>query len=80
MVALSRLQKEVLSLYKKCLIAAKVKPGFEPTVKEEFRRYSAIPRSETMRIEFLLRKGHKQLQMIQDPHISGMGHFVEKKD
>jgi len=76
----SRLQKEVLSLYKKCLFAAKLKPGFEPTIKQEFRRHSPIPRSETMRIEFLLRKGHKQLQMIQDPQISGMGHFVDKKD
>jgi len=79
MVIRSGLQKEVLNLYKKCLFAAKVKPGFECTVKEEFRRHSAIPRTDTMRIEFLLRKGHKQLQMIQDPHISGMGHFVEKK-
>lgn len=79
MVVRSRLQKEVLNLYKKCLFAAKAKPGFESTIKQEFRRHSGIPRTETMRIEFLLRKGHKQLQMIQDPHISQMGHFVEKK-
>ena len=32
-----------------------------------------------MRIEFLLRNGQKKLEMIQDPHISGMGHFIEKK-
>lgn len=78
-MARSRLQKEVLNLYKCCLLAAKGKSGFEKTIKEEFRRNSSVPRTETMRIEFLLRNGRKKLQMIQDPQITGMGHFVEKK-
>ena len=79
MVIRSRLQKEVISLYRKCLAASKNKPGFESTVKNEFRRHSSIPKSETMRIEFLLRNGYKKLEMIESPHISGMGHFTEKK-
>lgn len=78
-MARSRLQKEVLSLYKLCLLAAKEKPGFEKTIREEFRRNATVPRTESIRIEYLIRNGRKKLQMIQDPHITGMGHFVEKK-
>jgi succinate dehydrogenase assembly factor 1 len=66
-------------LYRKCLVAAKEKPGFITTVKQEFRKHAARPKNETMRIEFLLRNGQKKLEMIQDPQISGMGHFIEKK-
>lgn len=78
-MARSRLQREVLNLYKSCLAAAKGKPGFDRTVREEFRRNAIVPRAETMRIEYLLRNGRKKLEMIQDPHITGMGHFIEKK-
>lgn len=78
MAGRSRLQKEVLHLYRDLLFAAKGKPGFEQTIRQEFRQHSAIPRSDTLRIEFLLRKGHRKLEMIKDPHISGMGHFVDK--
>lgn len=69
----------MLTLYRKCLVAAKEKPGFISTIKQEFRKHSAIPKNETMRIEFLLRNGQKKLEMIQDPHTGSMGHFVEKK-
>lgn len=74
----SRLQKEVLSLYRQCLKAAKSRPGFADSVKAEFRRNVSVPKSETMRIEYLLRQGYKKLDMMKDPHVSGMGHFVEK--
>jgi len=74
----SRLQKEVLSLYKQCLTAAKGRPGFTGSVKSEFRQHASVPKSETMRIEYLLRKGQKKLDMMRDPNVSGMGHFVDK--
>jgi len=75
----SRLQKEVLALYRQCLRAAHGKPGIEANVRIQFRRNAVIPRQETMRIEYLLRQGYRKLQMIQNPHISGMGHFVDEK-
>lgn len=78
MVGKSRLQTEVLHLYKELLNAAKGKPGFQNTIRQEFRQHVAIPRSDTFRIEFMLRRGYKKLEMIKDPHISGMGHFVDK--
>ena len=76
MVGRSRLQKEVLNLYRKFLLATKGKPGFEQTIKQEFRQHASIPISDTLRIEFLLRKGHRKLELIKDPHTTGMGHFV----
>lgn len=78
MVARSRLQKEVLSLYRQFLTAAKGKPGVEVTIKQEFKQNKSIPKNDTLRIEFLLRKGIKKLEMIKDPQITGIGHFVEK--
>ena len=29
-----------------------------------------------MRIEYLLRQGQRKLDLMRDPHITGMGHFV----
>ena len=78
-MARSQLQRQVLNLYKSCLVAAKGKPGFEKTIREEFRRNAIVPRTEIIRIEYLLRNGRKKLEMIQDPHITGMGHFIENK-
>ena len=34
----------MLSLYKECMRAAKLKPGFEQTVRTEFKRNAALPR------------------------------------
>ena len=35
---------QVLSLYKECMRAAQLKPGFEQTVRTEFKRNAALPR------------------------------------
>ncbi|XP_014379623.1 succinate dehydrogenase assembly factor 1, mitochondrial [Alligator sinensis] len=62
----SQLQREVLSLYKQCLRAAQGKPGFAPRVREEFRRNAALPASDVLRIEHLLRRGQRQLEQLRD--------------
>ncbi|XP_037072163.1 putative lipoyltransferase 2, mitochondrial [Pollicipes pollicipes] len=71
----SEIQRQVLALYRQCLRAARDKPGAPEAVRREFRRHAAIPRRETLRIEFLLRQGRRKLQMLQDPHVSQMGQF-----
>ena len=77
----SKVQKQVLALYKECLRAAKSKPGFEATVKQEFRKNAvAVQRSDTLRIEFLMRSARKKLTIINDPNVSGMGHFVNQEE
>jgi len=75
----SKLQLQVLSLYKQCMRAAELKPGFRVNVQQEFRRNANIPRMNTLRIEQLIRNGTRKLTMMQDPNVSGMGNFVEDK-
>lgn len=75
----SQIQKQVLSLYKECLRAAEVKNRqFKSVVRSDFKRNAkAIQRSDTMRIEYLVRQGQRRLEMMKDPHVSGFGQFVE---
>ena len=70
----SKLQLEVLRLYKELLRAAAGKPG----VKSEFRRQANLGRTDTLRIEYQMRMGRRKLDMIRDPHVSGVGQFVDK--
>ncbi|KAF2366882.1 Complex 1 LYR protein, partial [Trinorchestia longiramus] len=73
--ARSKLQQEVLLLYKQCLRAARSKPGFTDSVRYEFRKESQIARTDVLRIEHLLRQGKKKLVMMKDPHVTSMGRF-----
>ncbi|CAM1323373.1 Uncharacterised protein g8382 [Pycnogonum litorale] len=73
------LKLKILSLYKRCLRSAKGKPGFEDYVKGEFRKNSSIPRSETIRIEFLIRRAERQLATtLRDENVTGMKSFTNK--
>ena len=74
----SRLQLEVLKLYKELLRAAVGKPGVETTIRSEFRRQASLARTDTLRIEYQMRMGRRKLEMIRDPHVSGVGQFVDK--
>lgn len=71
----SKVQLEVLRLYKHCLRAAEKKPGFSDNVKYEFRKNAAIPKTDMLRIEHMLRQGWRKLKMMQDPYVSSMGRF-----
>ena len=63
----SQIQKQVLSLYKECLRAAEAKnPAFKSVVRLEFKRQaSEIQRSDTMRIEYMVRQGRRRLDMMK---------------
>lgn len=80
MTGKSRIQQEVLKLYRKLLRASRKKPGFEVTIKHEFHKNKSIPMGDILKIEFLMRNGEKKLEMLKDPHITSMGHFVENKE
>jgi succinate dehydrogenase assembly factor 1 len=71
---LSGLQKDVLSLYRRCLRAARLKPianrpNFESFTRREFTRNIALDKKDFSAIEFLLRKGQKQLEVYEAPNI-----------
>jgi succinate dehydrogenase assembly factor 1 len=62
----SKLQLEVLKLYKELLRAAANKPGVEENVRTEFRRQAWLPRSDSLRIEYSMRMGRRKLQLMKD--------------
>ncbi|XP_010246141.1 PREDICTED: succinate dehydrogenase assembly factor 1, mitochondrial [Nelumbo nucifera] len=75
---LSGMQKQVLSLYRGFLRAARSKAPeerhrIESIVSAEFRRNSeAVDRKNFVYIEYLLRRGKKQLDQINSPDIVGL--------
>uniref|UniRef100_A0A8D0GE10 Complex 1 LYR protein domain-containing protein n=1 Tax=Sphenodon punctatus TaxID=8508 RepID=A0A8D0GE10_SPHPU len=75
----SKLQKQILSLYRAFLKAGKGKPGFLPRIQDEFRRNARIPRTDVMHIEYLLRRGQRQLEQLRDTNTKQMGTFVKTR-
>lgn len=74
---LSGLQREVLSLYRRCLRASRLKPAatrpnFESFARREFARHITLDKKDFGAIEFLLRKGHKQLEVYEAPNITNI--------
>ncbi|KAF4947286.1 hypothetical protein FGADI_10595 [Fusarium gaditjirri] len=75
MARLSGLQKEVLALYRNCLRESRKKPQatrshFESFARHEFSRNLAIDKRDFAAIEFLLRKGRRQLEVYGSPEWS----------
>ncbi|KAF3762553.1 hypothetical protein M406DRAFT_264289 [Cryphonectria parasitica EP155] len=74
MARLSGLQREVLVLYRGCLREARKKPEatrkhFEAFARAEFEKNIAIEKRDFAAIEFLLRKGRRQLETYSAPGI-----------
>lgn len=64
---LSASAKEVLSLYRVFLRLAKQRDGLLPLVQQQFRRNAkAIRRTDTQRIEHLIRQGSRQAAQIRE--------------
>ncbi|GAW26297.1 putative found in mitochondrial proteome [Rosellinia necatrix] len=71
---LSGLQKEVISLYRGCLRESRKKPKatrhhFEAFARSEFDKNMQIDRKDFAAIEFLVRKGRRQLDLYSAPGI-----------
>ncbi|RKF59648.1 Succinate dehydrogenase assembly factor 1, mitochondrial [Erysiphe neolycopersici] len=72
----SGLQKEVLSLYRECLrVCRKKKPSatrshFEQFTRSEFEKHLYLNKKEFVAIEYLLRKGRRQLVLYSTPGVS----------
>ncbi|KAH1032185.1 hypothetical protein J1N35_044359 [Gossypium stocksii] len=75
---LSGMQRQVLSLYRGFLRAARLKPTedrrqIESIVSAEFRRNSKqVDRKNFLYIEYLLRRGKKQLDQLKSPDTIGL--------
>ncbi|KAL1955036.1 hypothetical protein VTO42DRAFT_327 [Malbranchea cinnamomea] len=73
-VRLSGLQREVLSLYRQCLRAIRKKPAesqgnFRRFARQEFQKNLSISKKDFNAIEYLIRKGHRQLDMYSSPGV-----------
>ncbi|KAI6785887.1 uncharacterized protein J7T54_006226 [Emericellopsis cladophorae] len=71
---LSGLQKEVLALYRHCLRESRRKPEatrahFEKFARAEFARNLHLDKRDFGAIEYLLRKGKRQLDAYSSPGI-----------
>jgi len=67
MARLSGLQRDVLSLYRNCLRATRKKPAdsrpnFKVFTRREFEKNMSLDKKDFGTIEFLLRKGNRQLE------------------
>lgn len=70
----SGLQRDVLSLYRQCLRVARKKPTetrkhFEQFARQEFDKNLSIGKKDFSAIEYMLRKGQRQLEIYKDPGI-----------
>jgi succinate dehydrogenase assembly factor 1 len=61
----SRLQISIFNLYRQLIRACEGRPGFKEYIQAEFRKNAKIPRSNILQIEYLLRRGEKQLKDLQ---------------
>ncbi|KAJ5443876.1 uncharacterized protein N7458_007748 [Penicillium daleae] len=74
MARLSGLQREVLSLYRQCLREVRKKPidaqsNFKNYARAEFQKHRSVNKKDFSAVEYLLRKGHRQLEMYASPGI-----------
>ncbi|KAJ5217539.1 uncharacterized protein N7469_011164 [Penicillium citrinum] len=68
MARLSGLQREVLSLYRQCFREIRNKPAdsrnnFKQYARAEFQKHRSVNKKDFGAVEYLLRKGHRQLEM-----------------
>ncbi|TGO65936.1 hypothetical protein BOTNAR_0072g00100 [Botryotinia narcissicola] len=74
MARLSGLQRDVLALYRKCLRESRKKPAearkhFEVYARLEFSKNITLDKKDFNTIEYLLRKGQRQVDMYSSPGI-----------
>jgi succinate dehydrogenase assembly factor 1 len=82
---LSGIQKQVLALYRGFLRTARLKAPeerrrIESVILAEFRDNArSVDRRNFVHIEYLLRRGKKQLEQLKNPDITGLATLVVKK-
>ncbi|KAL8589797.1 hypothetical protein ACOMHN_020800 [Nucella lapillus] len=74
----SKIQLQVLSLYRLFLRTTKNQPGFQEHVKAEFKKNAALPRTDSVKVEYLLRRGWRQLDMLRSSSVTGAGVFEQE--
>ena len=76
----SQVQKQVLILYRSLLRESAQRPGMKEYIREEFQKHKDIPRTNTIQIEYLLRRGNKRLKEMKTGQMVSMSMFGRKDD
>ena len=76
----SKLQQQVLTLYKMFLRASEDKPGVMAQVQYEFRKDAKMSRTDVLRIEHKIRRAERQLKMLQTGSVDGAGTFKDEPE
>ena len=72
----SGFQKQVLALYKSLQRAARGMPGFDVAIRAEFKKNAiAVGKTDTFRIEHMIRNGKRKLEMLEKHNVSGITIF-----
>ena len=79
MVRHSKIQIQVLGLYRQFMRAAQDRPGIADHIRSEFKKNMQLPRSDSLRIEFLMRRGQRQLDQLKTSTIKKMGVFQDNE-
>ena len=74
----SKVQLQVLSLYKQFMRITKEQPGFQDYIRNEFKKNSTLARSDIVKVEYLLRRGWRQLDMLKTTSVKGAGVFEKE--
>ena len=72
----SKLQIKILQLYKDLLLVAQKKSLDKNLIKSEFRKNSHISKSNTVPIEYLYRRGCKQLELFNKDQVIAASNFT----
>lgn len=73
----SQLQVQVLSLYKQFLRATEKRPGFRSYIREEFKKNSQLKKTDVLHVEYLLRRGKRQLETLTSQSVNSLGVFYK---
>ncbi|XP_061624914.1 succinate dehydrogenase assembly factor 1, mitochondrial [Phyllopteryx taeniolatus] len=77
----SKLQKQILALYRQFLRAGRDKPGFLPRIRDEFRENAGgIKKTDVMHIEYLYRRAQRQLEQLKDVNTKQLGTFAKNRE
>ena len=71
----SKIQLQVLKLYRDFLRLSRDKPGVRDHVRSEFKRHAGIPKQDALTIEHLIRRAERQLSVLSKPSVQGVGVF-----
>ena len=76
----SKIQLQVLTLYKHFMRAAASRSGIPEHVRSEFKKNKTISKKNILMIEYLLRRGERQLNQISKSSVQGVGVFEKDSE